>query len=103
MTMSQTAADEFQGAVARLAGPLEKSYAQDLMNQVRVVADNPSARAAALQVTRRVGANDIQIFGTADNMGIPIFTSDMTFLRGATAQGVDFDAIVHPPMSFLGY
>ena len=103
MIMSQTAADEFQLAAARLAGPLEKGYADDLMSQVQVVPDNPSAAAAALQTTRRVGANDIQIFGTADNMGIPIYTSDMNFLRGASAQGVGFDAIVHPPMSFLGY
>jgi hypothetical protein len=103
MTMSQTAADEFQSAAARLAGPVEKGYAEDLMNQVQVVVDNPSARAAALQVTGRVGANDIQIFRTADNMDIPIFTSDISFLRGAAAQGVEFDAIVHPPMSFLGY
>ena len=73
------------------------------MNQVQIVADNPSARAAALRVTGRVGANDIQIFGTADSLGIPIFTSDMSFLRGAAAQGVEFDAMIHPPMSFLGY
>jgi Protein of unknown function (DUF1308)/Protein of unknown function (DUF3349) len=96
MTMSQTAADEFQNAAARLAGPLEKGYADDLMSQVQVVPDNPSAAAEGLQLTGRVGANDIQIFGTADNMGIPIFTSDMNFLRGAYAQGVEFDAIMHP-------
>jgi Protein of unknown function (DUF1308) len=103
MNMSQTAVDEFQGAVTRLAGPMEKGYADDLMNQIQVVADNSSAAASALQVTGRVGANDIQIFGTADNMGAPIFTSDASFLRGAAAQGVEFNAIVHPPMSFLEY
>jgi len=103
MIMSQTAADEFQGAVARLAGPAEKDLAENLMNEVQIVADNPSARAAALRITNKVGANDIQIFGTADQLGIPIFTSDFKFLRGAAAQGVEFDAIVHPPMSFLGY
>jgi hypothetical protein len=72
------------------------------MRKVTVVADNPSSRVAALNITRSVGANDIQIFGTADRMNIPIFTSDAKFLRGASAQGVDLDAIVHPPVSFLG-
>jgi RHS repeat-associated protein len=103
MVMSQTAASEFQGAVARLAGPTEKAFAGELMRQVHVVADNPSAEAAALRLTGRVGANDIVIFGTADRMGIPIFTSDGAFLRGAAAQGVEFNAILHPPMSLLGY
>ena len=69
-----------------------------------LIADaNGRQRAAALRITNKVGANDIQIFGTADQLGIPIFTSDFKFLRGAAAQGVEFDAIVHPPMSFLGY
>lgn len=100
--MPRTAYNEFQNAVSRLAGPEEKKLAQELMQRVRVVDDNPSARAAALKVTKKVGAEDIQIFGTADRNGVPIFTSDFKFLRGASAQGVDFDAFVHPPMSFLG-
>jgi uncharacterized protein DUF1308 len=103
MLMTQTAADEFTGAVSRLAGPLEKGAADDLMSRVSVIADNPSARAAALSVTKKIGANDIKIFGTADRLGIPIFTSDMRALRGAAGQGVDFDAVVHPPFSFKGY
>ena len=103
MIMPETAVGEFQEAAARLAGPGEKGMVQDLMNQVHIVADDPSAAAAALRVTGRVGANDIQIFGTADRFGIQIFTSDGSFLRGAAAQGVIFDAILHPPMSFLGY
>ena len=107
MVMPQTASDEFTGAVTRLqaAGHVSDSEfarAQDLMGNVTVVPDDPSARALGLTVTKKVGANDIQIFGTADKLNIPIFTSDAKFLRGASAQGVDFNAIVHPPMSFLG-
>jgi len=101
--MCRTAADEFTGAVARLAGPSEKAAADALMHRVTVVADNPSLRAAGLRPTGNLGANDIQIFGTADQMGIPIFTSDARALRAAWAQGVDFDAFLHPPISFLGY
>jgi predicted nucleic acid-binding protein len=103
MVMARTAVDEFQRAVTRLAGPVEKNLADDLMNQVHVVADDPSLRAAALRVTQGVGANDIQIFGTADKLGLPIFTSDAKFLRGAAAQNVIFDAIIHSSKSFVGF
>ena len=102
MVMPQTAVTEFQGAATRLAGPIEKASVADLMRRVTIVADNPSSRVAALNTTKSVGANDIQIFGTADRMNIPIFTSDAKFLRGASAQGVDLNAIVHPPSSFVG-
>jgi hypothetical protein len=57
---------------------------------------------ANLNLTRSVGANDVQVFGTADQMGIPIATSDARFLRGAAGQGVELDAIVHPSVSFIG-
>jgi RHS repeat-associated protein len=103
MVMSQTAVDEFQSAVSRLAGPSETAAAKDLLDEVTIVADNPSAQVAGLQVTRNVGANDIQIFGTADELGIPIFTADRAFLGGANGQGVLLDAIVHPPVSFRGF
>jgi predicted nucleic acid-binding protein len=102
IVMPQTAANEFLNAVQRLAGPEEKALADDLMKRVTIVADDPSARAMALNLTKKVGANDIVIFGTADKLGVQIFTSDFKFLRGADAQGVLFDAVVHPPISFLG-
>jgi RHS repeat-associated protein len=102
MIMSQTAANEFARATARLAGPAERQAAQRLMSQVKVVADNPSARVAGLRITRAVSPSDINIFGTADRMGIPILTSDARFGRGAAAQGVHLDVIVHDPMSFTG-
>nr|WP_239149009.1 DUF1308 domain-containing protein [Streptomyces sp. SID12501] len=58
--------------------------------------------AAALKPSKRVGAEDIQIFGTADAMGIPIFTADAKFVRAAGIQGVSFNAIVHAPASWIG-
>lgn len=107
MVMPQTASDEFNEALTRLrasghVSDSEFQRAQDLIGKVTVVPDDPSARALGLTVTKKIGANDIKIFGTADKLGIPIFTSDAKFLRGASAQGVDFNAILHPPMSFLG-
>jgi len=103
MVMAQTAADEFWDAVDRLAGPTERISAGQLMNQVKVVADDPSLQAAGLRVTKHLDATDIPIFGTADKLGLTIFTSDAKFLRAAAAQNVIFDAIVHRSLSFVGY
>ncbi|SNX59473.1 RHS repeat-associated protein [Streptomyces sp. TLI_55] len=107
MVMTQTAVNEFQAAVARntangFVGPQEAAMIQTLMSKVRVVPDNVSARAASLKPSRRVGADDIKIFGTADAMGIPIFTSDAKFVRAAGIQGVSFNAIVHASVSWIG-
>jgi hypothetical protein len=100
--MPQTAATEFEDAVRRLAGPTEKDRAAHLMLAVLVVPDDPSERMARLRTTRQLGANDIQIFGTADRLGVQIFTSDAAAARAIRAQGVPVNAFVHQPMSFIG-
>ncbi|MFQ1700251.1 DUF1308 domain-containing protein [Loktanella agnita] len=101
MVMTQTAKAEFDNMI-RVAGPQEKARAQRFMYRVTVVPGNPSSRAANLQTTKKVGANDKVIFGTGDNMSIPTITSDAKFVRGASAQGVDFDVIVHDPVPLTG-
>jgi hypothetical protein len=55
-----------------------------------------------LRLTKKVGANDRVIFGTGDQMGIQTMTGDAKFLRGAAAQGVEFDAYVHAPQPLTG-
>jgi RHS repeat-associated protein len=101
MQMTQTALGEFQGSL-RSAGPLEAARGQRFLNRVSIIPDNPSARAMGLNITKKVGANDRIIFGTGDNLSIPTMTSDAKFLRGASAQGVDFDAFLHSPVPFTG-
>jgi len=101
MVMTETAAAEFQGAL-RAAGPSERARAARLMGRVDVVPDNPSAKAIGLTETKKVGANDKIIFGTGDTMGVPTMTSDAKFLRGASAQGVEFDSILHNPVPLTG-
>ena len=64
--------------------------------------DNPSARAMDLQVTRKADANDIITFGTGDNLNAVTMTADAKFVRGASAQGVDFDVYVHQPVPLQG-
>lgn len=55
-----------------------------------------------LQITRKVGENDIIIFGTGDNLNAITMTADAKFMRGASAQGVDFDVYVHQLVSLQG-
>ncbi|WP_435924043.1 DUF1308 domain-containing protein [Paenibacillus sp. DYY-L-2] len=85
-----------------VAGPLEKAHAERFMNRVQVIPDNPSSRAMNLVETKKVGANDKIIFGTGDNLGITTMTGDAKFIRGASAQGVDFDAYIHSPVPLGG-
>jgi RHS repeat-associated protein len=102
MVMTQTAANEFQNITNTIGGPNEKARAAALMANVTVVPDDPSARAAALNVTKSVGANDKVILGTADKMGIPTVTADSKFVRGSAAQGVNFNTITHDPVPLQG-
>ncbi len=102
IVMTQTAADEALDAASRLAGPKEQERFLRFLDRVEIISDNPSQRALNLKTTRKVGDADKIIFGTADNMGIQTITSDAKFLKGASAQGVDFDALVHDPFSYLG-
>ncbi|CAM2063905.1 DUF1308 domain-containing protein [Sulfidibacter corallicola] len=101
MVMTETAAAEFQGML-RVAGPEETARAQRFLKRVNIIPDNPSKRAMDLNTTKKVGANDKVIFGTGDQLSIPTMTGDAKFLRGASAQGVDFDAIVHDPVPLKG-
>ena len=102
MVMTETAVNEFRNIVNGAGGALEQSRAERFLNRVTIIPDNPSGRAMELQVTKKVGANDKIIFGTGDNMNIVTMTSDAKFVRGASAQGVDFNVYVHQPMPLQG-
>ena len=102
MVMTETAANEFRKIVNGAGGVLEQSRAERFLERVTIIPDNPSARAMDLQVTRKVGTNDIIIFGTGDNLNAVTMTADAKFVRGASAQGVDFDVYVHQPVPLQG-
>ena len=83
-------------------GVLEQDKAERFLNRVTIIPDNPSVRAMELQISKKVGANDKIIFGTGDNLNIVTMTSDAKFVRGASAQVVDFNVYVHQPMPLQG-
>lgn len=103
MVMTQTARSEFTNIVGKSGGPLEQARAQSFLNKVTPIADNPSARALGLNLTKKVGANDKIIFGTADRLGIRTITTDAKFVRGASSQGVNFNTtVIAPPAPLTG-
>lgn len=102
MVMTETAMGEFKNIVNGVAGDMEKARAESFLKGVKIIPDAPSSRALNLNVTKKVGANDIIIFGTGDNLYIVTMTSDAKFVRGASAQGVDFDVFIHTPTPLKG-
>ena len=102
MVMTQTAFNEFTTIFQQSGGVLEQARASKFLQKVAVIPDNPSARALTLQPTRRLGANDIIILGTGDQLGIVTMTADAKAIRAASAQGVDFSVYVHSPHPLTG-
>lgn len=101
--MTQTAANELRSIVGAVGGPLEQARAVELLRRVNIIADNPSARVAGLRLTKSIQANDRIIFGTGDQLGIPTWSSDAKFGRGAAGQGVVVDVRLHPPQPLTGH
>lgn len=106
LVLCETARDELLRA-ARVAGPTESQAVTDLLSSASIVPDNPSQVFSNLTPTRRVGQNDIVIFGTADQLNITIFTTDARFVSGANSQLAAagepaVNAVVHPPSPFTG-
>jgi Protein of unknown function (DUF1308) len=102
IVMAQTAFGEFTVIVQRIGGLLEQARARRFLMRLQCIADNPSPRALNLKQTRSLGANDIIILGTGDNLDIMTITADAKAIRAASAQGVDFKVYVHPPYSLTG-
>jgi|GEM_PF-729074 len=102
MVMTQTAFNELTNIVQSIAGSLEQARASRFLQRVAVIRDNPSVRSLNLQITRNLGANDIIILGTGDQLGITTMTADAKAVRAISGQGVDFSVYVHPPCRLRG-
>ncbi|WNZ58541.1 DUF1308 domain-containing protein [Microbulbifer sp. MKSA007] len=102
MIMTKMAKAEFENIVSGVAGEKEKARAKRFLEKVKVVEDDPSERAKKLIPSKKVGENDIVIFGTGDKRRAITLTADKKFLSGASYQKVDFDAIVHDPVPLKG-
>ena len=103
MVMTETAKKEFTDIVPKAGGPKEQARAEKLMKKVKVIPDDPSKRVMDLKLGQKVDkVNDKIIFGTGDKKGITTLTNDKKFTKGAKAQGVEVDAIVHKSVPLEG-
>lgn len=102
MVMTQTAFNEFTNIVQQSGGALEQARASRFLLILTIIPDNPSPRALNLQTTRNLGANDIIILGTGDQLGIVTLTADVKAVRATSAQGVNFSVYMHPPSRLTG-
>ena len=106
MVATNTALGEFLDGVRRLAGPIEQINTDVLLPQIFPVLDLPSARFAALTPGGSLGANDIIIFGTGDQLGIETLTGDATAVNAVQSRGIrinqpgGFRVWIHPPARF---
>ncbi len=102
LVMAQTAFNEFINIIQCSGGLLEQERANQFLNRVIVVPDNPSVAAQTLQPTRSLDPNDIIILGTGDQMRIVTMTADAKAIRAASAQGVNFRVYLHPSYPLAG-
>lgn len=102
MVITQTAFNEFTNIVQGSGGSLEQDRASRFIERVTLIADNPSTRALNLKPTRKLGANDIIILGTGDQLGILTMTADAKAVSAASAQKVEFNVYVHAPPRLSG-
>jgi hypothetical protein len=102
LVMTQTAVSELQRITAVFAGPAEQARLLRFLSRVRIIPDSPSARAQALRLTNDLGANDVVILGTGDQLGIVTMTTDRKAVRAARVQGAAFAVHVHQPIPFTG-
>ncbi|MGK7875805.1 MAG: DUF1308 domain-containing protein [Xenococcaceae cyanobacterium] len=102
MVMTQTAFNEFTNIVQRIGGASEQARASRFLQRMTIIPDNPSTRALNLQTTRSLGANDIIIFGTGDQLGIVTMTADAKAVRAISAQGLDLSVYIHSSCPLTG-
>jgi predicted nucleic acid-binding protein len=102
MVMAQTAFDEFTNIIQNIGGTLETARSNRFLRRITIISDNPSSRSLNLETTRKLGANDIIILGTADRLGIVTMTADAKAIRAAAAQGVDFLVYLHVSCPLTG-
>ena len=102
MVMTQTAFKEFIDIIQWSGGVTEQARASRFLQRVTIIPDNPSTTALNLQTTRSLGANDIIILGTGNNLDIVTMTADAKAVRAVIAQGINFKVYIHNPCPLTG-
>lgn len=99
LIMTQTALRCFEPIVNIVAGETEKIRAKEWLSKIRIVEDDPSERSLKLKIGKAKDQHRI-IFGTGDKMKVITTTGNISFVRSARQQGLDFSVHVHPSRPF---
>ena len=97
LIITQTALNEFNGIINKVAGPQENIRAQNLIKICEIIDDNPSDESLLLPVSSKMSDRSVNIFGTADRLNIPTVTGNIGFVRAAGQNGVDYCVLTHEP------
>eukprot|EP00058_Branchiostoma_floridae_P004941 XP_002590429.1 hypothetical protein BRAFLDRAFT_62745 [Branchiostoma floridae] len=93
----ESAVRDFHAILSTVGGVEEKDRAKQLLQKVKVVADQPSDRAERLELSGRVKERAKVIFGTGDSLHAVTVTANSSFVRAAAnqASGVVFSVFEH--------
>ncbi|KAF0906538.1 hypothetical protein E2562_011518 [Oryza meyeriana var. granulata] len=98
----ETVNSEFKEIVTMCGGPKEKTRASQLLKQLIVVPDSPSARMMDLPTTRKLAMKNKVVFGTGDHWRAPTLTANMGFVRAVSQSGMPLLTIEHRPRALIG-
>lgn len=91
----ETAQKDFLEILKTVGGDMERERSKQILENVTVVPDNPSAKALTLETTSQIKERAKIVFGTGDNLKAVTVSANLGFLRAAISQGVKFVAFVH--------
>lgn len=97
-----TVNSEFKEIVSICGGPEEKIRASQLLEQLIIVQDSPSARMMDLPTTRKLAMKNKVVFGTGDHWRAPTLTANMGFVRAVSQTGMPLLTIEHRPRALIG-
>ncbi|KAG0488507.1 hypothetical protein HPP92_007318 [Vanilla planifolia] len=93
---------EFKELICMCGGTFEKSRADQLLKNITVVPDKPSARVASLPSTRKISTKNKVVFGTGDYWNAPTLTANLGFVRAIYQAGMSLLTIEHRPRALTG-
>lgn len=91
----KTALKDFNKILSTIGGPKEIERAKKLIERLNAVEDSPSERAKQLALSASIKERSKIIFGTGDTLQATTTTSNRSFVRAASGQGVDFSVFFH--------
>ncbi|XP_063965601.1 UPF0415 protein C7orf25 homolog isoform X2 [Lytechinus pictus] len=91
----ETAKHDFQAILETIGGSREKERAEELLQRLHIVPDQPSSRTLMLASSNRIKDRAKVIFGTGDALKMITTTANEAFVRAASKQGVAFSVFIH--------